>query len=318
MKKNILFFLIGLWLLSACEKDTSEIVFDVSADRVTIKAGESVNFKLTGNPDNITFFSGEMGKRYDFVGRSSATGIPKLKFDAKLENAATPQGLSVLVSNKFEGLVFTLDSLNMRQIDTESSNKNISKPDIWSDISSQATWPATQNATKTSELDLSSFAIANKPVFIAFKWSGDAGVNQSKWTINNLSIVNYLPDGTSYTIGNLTTNSITNYGYSGATFSPGWKDFKASGDISWIVGTSSLAVTGKTAASSVSSESWVISGAIDLTKVTPDWGTAIKGMSATVATTTYAYKVAGTYTATFVAYERGIQIAMKQIQVVVQ
>ncbi|MGV8096219.1 MAG: DUF5017 domain-containing protein [Mangrovibacterium sp.] len=316
--KNLIFLCLSLVLLAACDEDTLEFNFDVSADKSTINAGESVTFTFVGIPDNITFFSGEIGKRYDYAGRANASGVPKLKFNAKLENVAAAEGLSVLVSDNFEGLVFELDSLNTRQPVKEECIKNLTKPNTWVDVTNQGTWPAAQNQTTTSEIDLSSIAAIEKPVYIAFKWVGNVGLNQSKWTISDLSIVNYLPDGTSYTTGNLTTNSITNYGYTGATFSPGWKDFLASGDVNWTVSTSSLVVAGKAAASSVNTESWVISGAVDLTKVTPDWGTAVKGMSTLVPSYNYTYKTAGTYLTTFVAYNDGIEVGKKQIEIVVQ
>lgn len=59
---------LGLSVLGGCEKETSvdTPVFDVAVSESTIQAGDSVVFSLTGNPDIMTFYSGETGADYAF------------------------------------------------------------------------------------------------------------------------------------------------------------------------------------------------------------------------------------------------------------
>lgn len=65
--KYILLAIISV-LSIACKKELSvkEVDFDVVADKVTIKQGESVKFTFEGNPNNIVFYSGENLKDYAY------------------------------------------------------------------------------------------------------------------------------------------------------------------------------------------------------------------------------------------------------------
>jgi hypothetical protein len=65
----------------------------------------------------------------------------------------------------------------------------------------------------------------------------------------------------------------------------------------------SLVITGATtaAAATANSEAWTIMGPVDLTKVTPDAGVAIKSITLPQPNYTYVYGKAGNYKATFIA-----------------
>ncbi len=74
MKKLIL-LLAALCCLASCDKVLEEVSFRVEADGNTpCEAGREIVFRLGGNPDYITFYSGEAGHRYEYAGRTDPDG----------------------------------------------------------------------------------------------------------------------------------------------------------------------------------------------------------------------------------------------------
>ena len=71
MKIKYFNLLLGVLLMVSCNKqlvklDTPD--FDVKTDALTYKAGQPINFNLTGNAHVISFYSGETLKDYAFKG----------------------------------------------------------------------------------------------------------------------------------------------------------------------------------------------------------------------------------------------------------
>jgi hypothetical protein len=181
----------------------------------------------------------------------------------------------------------------------------------WTNITGRATL-STGTAVSSGKIDLSDFATAGKPVYIAFKYTGTKGSAYSKWTITNLTVTNSLADSTVYTIANLgaPTTAITNYG--GTSYSPGWVSYTVSNTYRWVVSAgTSLVITGATtdAAATADAEGWAIMGPLDLRKVTPDFGVPIKIISENMDKFpfTWQYTVPGNYTAAFVAFNVDIE-----------
>src|SRR6218665_3949393 len=262
---KIRYFIITafLWACAACNKDIAvmPVTFDVAVAKnngtktTVFSANDTARFNFVGNPDMITYFSGEAGKNYDFINRVSAAGKPQLQFKTVRANGAQPNSLSLLV--------------------------------------------------------LSDFLTQGKPIYIAFKYSAAAGSIQSKWTISALSLNNVLPDGAVYTIANLNAHTTSFANYGNVNYGPGWSVSSVPVDPSrsaikydWIyTDRTSLVITGAATAAlaAVSAEAWAITGPIDLTRVMPDKGIAIKEISATLPSYSYNYTAAGVYTAVFVA-----------------
>jgi hypothetical protein len=314
---KIRYFIIALFLLAcaACSKknEVKPITFDVASAKTNGTAStlfstkDTVQFYFTGNPDLITYFSGEVGKRYAFANRITAAGIPQLQFSTIMATGAQANSLSVLVSNDFKGVaVNTIFGVLTR--DTVTTNANIAAA-TWTDITSRATLSTgATTAVASGVIDLSDFLKQGKPVYIAFKYNATAGTIQNKWTVSGLTVNNVLPDGTTYTIANLNapTTAFTNYG--NTTYGPGWAvsydPAKNTNKYAWAyTDKTSLVITGATTAAlaTASAEAWAIMGPVDLTRVTPDAGLSIKGISATLASYSYNYLTAGTYNAVFVA-----------------
>jgi hypothetical protein len=305
MKKYLMMLLFtGSFLWMSCKK--SELLdpsssFDVSVPKITYKVGDTVTFKLSGNPDLISFFSGVNGKRYQYLNRLTAVGTPKLVFSSALANGTQPNSLMVMISNNFAGL----------GTNTAGTVANIGSA-TWTDITSRAVL-STGSTVSSGSIDLSDIAAAEKPVYIAFKYVAAAGSIQNKWTITNFAVTNVLADGTIYTIANHTATAITNYGVA-YNISPGWVSYLVSNTYPWAVSTSSLVITGATTAATAiaPAESWTFAGPIDLRRVSPDYGVGLKNSTTVLQSYPYIYTTAGTYTATFSAANdyKGKEIAV--------
>jgi len=300
-------------LLSACSKKDSvtPATFDVVSAHINGTAASSfsskdtVLFKFSGDPNQISFYSGEIGKRYNYINRITAAGDPQLQFSTVRANGTQSGSLSLLVSSDFKGVVVrTIAGVVTR--DTVSTNANIAAA-TWTDITSRATLSTgATTALPSGVIDLADFS-KGKPIYIAFKYDAVAGSIQNKWTITNLSVNNVLPDSSVYTIASLnsSTSAITNYGNS--TYGPGWAvsfdPAKNANLYGWVyTDKTSLVITGAATAvtATANAEAWAIMGPIDLTRVTPDIGVNIKSITAALATYQYNYAKAGTYNAVFV------------------
>jgi len=303
---------LAVCAFASCEKKLSlrQLDFDVTTDKPAYAAGTAVTFNFDGKPDNITFFSGEPGKRYEFIDRVSANGTPQLKFSTALNAGVQPNSLSLMVSADFAGAV------------TATSDAAAITNATWTDISNRATWATTAATVASGAIDLSDFAAAGKPVYIAFKYNAAAGSIQNKWTVTGLSLRNVLADGTSYVIDTLPTfTTVTNYGNAGNL--PGWAGKTISNIYQWTLAATNMVIAGAatTATATAPAEAWVITGPVDLRKVTPDAGTVVQTMANYSPAFSYTYAIPGTYNAVFVAgnmNRNAGKTTMKTIPVTVQ
>jgi len=295
MQKYLFFFLL-IAMACSCSKPFSNgtAEFSVSTERLNLNAGDTARFSFTGNPDIITFYSGEPGKRFAYRNRVEAQGQPVVNFSTVRANGTQPNTLQLMISSDFKGVV---------RGDTPSTKSNIAAA-VWTDITSRATLSSNGTAAIPSgNIDLSDFAAAGVPVYFAFKYVAAAGSIQPRWTITNFTIRNVLDDGTSYVIGNMNTSNspYTNYGVT--TYSPGFAAYTLQNNFNWSVSTANLMITGATTAGAATApaEAWLFIGPVNLRKVTPDIGQVIKSGSQSIADLNfyYRYNTAGNYKATF-------------------
>lgn len=294
MSKYILVTALAACSLIACNKSlsTADENFEVNVNKTELTASDTAQFNFIGNPDIITFYSGEIGKRFEYRNRGTADGTPLLRFRSIRANGSQTNSLSVMVSSNFEGVLVK---------DTPTTVNRITAAN-WTDITSRATLSTGATAAVASgNIDLSDFSAQNKPVYIAFKYQGFTGSAQNKWTLDSFTVKNVLADGTSYEIANMnvSTTAYTNYGV--AAYSPGFSAFKVTNNISWVVNAASLVITGATATAPSAAEAWVILGPLDLKKVTPDVGVQVKNVSQKADELKFSYKYpsVGSYNAVF-------------------
>lgn len=123
MMKKIFLFPVLLLLLSACnKKEVAAPGFGVTTEKnvTTFKAGDEVNFLFSGNPDYITFYSGEAGHMYEFRDRVTAT-------------ARTDVGVPVKnMTTRVTSYSYTFAAAGTYKVTFDASNTSIygSKPDV--------------------------------------------------------------------------------------------------------------------------------------------------------------------------------------------
>lgn len=272
---KILFF--SLIVLSACSKEIEldKLDFDATAEKTTLALTDTAKFNFNGNPNYITFYSGEIGRRYEFRNRISDTSSNLQLSFSTATTVATNGSLTLQISSNLSG------AINATSIAAAT----------WTDITNRAVL-ATGTATVASgTVSLADYAQQKKPVYIAFKYTAAAGAIQRRWTITGLTLNHVLPDMT-YTIANMTATS-PSLGWLGV-------DVKNTA-VNW---TTALVITGATtAATAVDTEDWIVMGPVDLSRVLPDVGTPIKTIAEGMDKfpLKYKYTAAGTYNAVFVA-----------------
>jgi hypothetical protein len=287
-------------LITSCKKTLTgkPVSFDVTADSSSYTPGSLSRFKFTGNPDIITFYSGQWGQRYAYKDRISDTsGNCVLSFSSAINAAGTSGNMSLLLSNDFNG-------------DT-SKVANAT----WTDVSNQIAWATNSTVTPSGNINLNNYKTIGKPVWIAFKYAADPGVSQRKWTVSNMLLTHQAINDTSFTLANFSvTVPVFAPGAPSLVASPGWVAVNYSRNPTsgqrWspavsATNTTSFSIAGTTNASiAIASEQWIIAGPVALSRVLRDVPTAVvKNLMTNAENITplfnYKYPAKGIYNAVF-------------------
>lgn len=314
MKLNKLFIALGVasMVFASCE---NELVQDVELDiaietndnvqfdgkTITVKQGTPIPFKVGGDPDFLTFFSGEAGKEYRYKDR--VTVEEELIASSKLKFTVTPQYgkpegiLTMYISSEFPGMAknaFEADSVLVEQ-------------HAWETLIPSADFPTAVKA-KDFEIDMSQYM--GKRVAIAIRYKGiDDTQTQSRFTFSNMKILNTM------TTGQETTLSASSFGFTPLNMlhkhnlkdQAGMTSNRAYGTVTnntsgiWNVKDWNAFFIHSSGAGTALKYSWLVSDLFVVNGCTPDAGTAIKSMHQSLSAYNYTYNTPGTYTATFVA-----------------
>lgn len=335
MKKNIFHTIIaltGLLMCVNCSRNTAELPddFTVSTTKASYKVGDTVVFKLSGHPNQIIFYSGEAGMRYENANRVTGSGTAKLVFQSSVQKGVLTNGdsLRLLVSSNLKGY----DSLNIVKA-------------TWVDITSRNTkWPTSISTSFVTSDSINLTDFNNDSINIAFRYIGKKSATspQQLWKIQGFSLVNILSDGTKTALfapaqiaGGVSASAFASTGWIEASM----KNNTLPGFNAWNVGTANISSAkavknsngipiatgypiifdpGLTTGND-DNDDWIITTKVNLKQVKPDFGTAIKNEVAISLTkfnalpNTY-YKTPGTYTATFVAYNLDIATSQKVVR----
>lgn len=182
MKIRNFIWVAGLLLLS-CQKKLGEVTtpdFDVVATELTAKAGAPVVFQFTGSANTLSFYSGEIGRDYQFrEGRTvdvAGKGLT-LNFSSGVA-AGNPAGtqenqFSLLLSTDFDGNYSDLASVQSA---------------TWTDITSRFTLATSATMVATDTVDLTEFILPGKPVYFALKYVNRPQVENGfarQWIVEN-------------------------------------------------------------------------------------------------------------------------------------
>jgi len=281
--------LVALSIIS-CKKDNIETPnFKASVEKSTYKVGDTVVFHLEGNPDFISFYSGEFGNDYAYIGgRSLDIESFSLAFQTRVRNGNQPNQFSVHLSSDFNG-----------KFDIESVRAGNFK-----DITNLVTL-STENTVyvNSGKVDLTPLVTdKTKPLYIGFRYitkpqtaaSGPNGT-QRNWDVRDLTLKTLTDVGETTAIDQL--NAGWTIVESGAVLEPGRNSINVNSGLVTLRGNATA--PGKL----VETEAWAISKAVDLNTIIlgPDKSIPIKSISETlVPLYKYVYTKPGVYKVVFV------------------
>ncbi|MDN5286519.1 MAG: hypothetical protein JWR38_2793 [Mucilaginibacter sp.] len=286
MKKNRFFiFIVTLASLAVagCNKVSIKPPndFKVTTRAVIYTTQDTVTFNLAGNPDYITFYSGELHKNYAFANIKQRTPDSNLvtfstttTTPGTSTQATTDNNVTILASTDFSG-----------SIDSPSIKKA-----TWTDISGRARFATGASTVASGNVNITDITQKGKPVYIAFKYVS-AGATATylprKEVVNSFTFRNFFPD-TTY----IQVNSFSNGGF--------YIKSILNNANQWIMTNASLTFNAP-AVGSAPDEDWAISRPFDPTIVSPDVGIAIKTKTDPLGLYSYKFTKPGTYVVTFVA-----------------
>ncbi|MFC6997267.1 DUF5017 domain-containing protein [Rufibacter roseus] len=298
MKAKYLYLLLLLGILSSCEDQEVEAPnFNVSVVDAEVQIGDSARFSFSGDPDIITFYSGENGNEYKNRERTELTGGKlELEFINQVLYGTQVNNLRLVASTDFSGTY---------------TPEEVAKA-TWVDISDRFTWSTGSGLgpiVNSGKKDITDLLVSGKPIYLAFKYVGEkpAGTSptQRTWRIHAFNVTNSFENGSTAPVATLTT--------------AGWTSVDFLNPASKWVYTSTL-VYFNPFSTLEASEEWAISKPLNPNKVSPDRGTPIKEYTLSKPTHSYAYSAPGTYTATFVAsnvHINGQKTVVKEVEVTV-
>lgn len=264
--------------LVSCEKYSTieEPEFQVTSNGSSFKVGQNVTFQFQGNPNNITFYSGEVGNKYEFSNRTSVAGKAELSFTSFRQNNK-PNTLKFLASTDFTGL---------------ADSASITKA-TWMDLTNKVTLSTGVDNTPSGVVDLTDLQALKKPVYFAFRYTDvTSATAQATWTISNFLVKNTV-NGIPYTIQNIAD--------------AGWGRYSAINKTNlWTITATSVRYAGG-AANTPDNDAWVIARPADLSFVPRDLGTTIKDINLKLTSYDYTFTTPGTYKVVFVAGNLNIE-----------
>lgn len=292
MKKLLYIFsnvLLLTIIVQSCDdlEEVEEPNFNVEVVSQSIKIGEEVEFKVENAPDFLYFYAGDFGHQYKYKDRTNAEGIVTMSFlnSQKWGVGANKVGnLTVWYSKDYSG-AGTAEAVNVAN---------------WTEISDRFNISTLYDFTlqDSGVVDISDLADGNS-IYFGFKYFCDITADRpSEWFLDDLSINMDVADAPAL----LTVATENN---------PGFKPVDVQGVVSgwnankwyWDSGKGDNGLWRmrgqvKVGGQWIVNEDWLITNAMNLTKVAPDKGEPLKTYSDKLESFTYTYTKAGTYTVT--------------------
>ncbi|WP_257668127.1 DUF5017 domain-containing protein [Parapedobacter tibetensis] len=269
-------------VLFSCEKNQlDDPALEVTADKTTITAGESVTFKFEGSPQMLSFYSGEFLKDYNYGTSSRELKNCYLSFSsATVASIKQANQLAVLVSSDFDG-IYAIANI---------------KAATWVDVTDRFALATNATVKASTEVDIMDLAVAGKPLYLAFRYITKPQTEflaANDWNITDVLVKSKFDDG---------EVTLMDYG-SGSNFSVFSYGNKQAGRS--LVNSTTIQFKGNATPETMEeyTEDWGISRAIYINPndLGNDKATALKLFrEAKKESYSYTYSEAGTYTATFI------------------
>ncbi|WP_018626552.1 DUF5017 domain-containing protein [Niabella aurantiaca] len=282
--------IVAVLLLSSCQKRYELVTMDtvaVQLEKDTYAVGDTVRFLISGNPDNMVFWSGVPGHVYEYRNRTFTEGnVLSLNFKSYSQYGQVDQtNLKVLVSNDFTGIY---DSANIRSA-------------TWNDITDRAVLSSGADQTPSGEISLDDFASANKPIAIAFRYVTSVvkpATTQNRWVLRSFDLNSTNADGDVSLLASMSTAGWTSRSFAGTSSN-------------WAISSSQLITTRNFAELD---DDWVITRQFNPNKVSPDRGVAIKNISENLSEYTAVYDRPGVFRVTFVVTNANVKSQVSAIK----
>lgn len=303
---NKLKYILGALLIPAiyaCKKDTpDEPTFNVATAKTEYSIADSVEFKIDGYADIISFYSGEAGKEYRYRNRlESNDGKLHLNISTRVLFATQANNLTLMYSTNFDNL-YTPAGIAAA---------------TWTDITDRFTLssapPLANGAiTPSADVDLSDLPVSGKPIYFAWRWVGQAsataGLGGRTWRIHAF---------------NLTNKTATSAIPIATVATAGWLAVDVKNPVNkWTIQTTlDPALFFAPASTLLESEDWAISKALFPNSVSPDLGTNIKAYTDRMRNYKHKFSAPGTYTVTFVgknALNGNVKETVREVTVTVK
>lgn len=318
--------ILTLTLLVGCEEALNEKVsFDMTVssegssirkDTVIVKKSTDVVFDFSGNPDFISFYSGENGHEYskrNLVESPVDKINSMLTFSVKTQygSAATVEGsLKVLLSTEFTGLF---------KEDKKVDSINVEKTG-WVDVTNKCGIPQ-EPGVKTDILSLPLNDYLGKRLTLAFLYNPKSNsATQPVWEIYDLKIVNS-DKTTQEIVGQIKAND---FGFTPLDMNALTDAYKTvSNNTEGVWNTSNASASPSTirihssGTGRVIHKDWLISNPIIINGRSPDTGASIKTITNRVDSYSYKYSKTGVYTATMIGRKDNFESASEIIKEVV-
>lgn len=316
--KHLLFFIILIVVFFSCSKVMSvdKPDFEVSVQSTTVKKGDSVIFKLTGNPDIITFYSGEMGNDYAYINEDRI--LPTKKINLSFQSQVRTQGGTAGYCQAEQFHILISDDLTFAS-QTQADSVNAVKNATWKNITDSFTLsPLECNSTTpyvaSREADISKLIPSGKRFNVAFRYTNESNAVKGNATIWRFSTFNM----TAVTeLSSVVVANQANAGWKPVFIGEGWTSaaFTNSGSVVTLRGL----VT-----NTAHQEMWCIANGVTITdkNLGNEFGVGIKSMQET-SLKSYGHKFtkAGKYIVTFVALNANAdnrEETVRQIEITVE
>jgi hypothetical protein len=317
--KIFIFSTIILPFLTGCDDGLKEKVkFDVTVesegssmikDTLVVKKSTPVQFNFYGNPNFITFYSGESGHIYQYRERTLLSKdeiTSELRFSSFAQYGTIPGTLKVYLSSTFGEMSLDRDK-------KADSTKIVTHN--WIDISDQCNLPTTSSTTlRDAAIPLDDYLGQN--LIIAFLYQPlNNTAAQPTWEIQSLRIVN-----TSKTDGSESTLAAGSMGLTPFDMYAAGTAAYQSGTTSGIWNLSNIAATPprvRMQSSSIGADinkDWLITKPIVINACTPDMGVGIKTIINRLDNYVYQYNKAGIYTVTMIGRNNNFESSSEIIR----
>ncbi len=273
--RKLIYTLAAAVLLLACAKEKVPVPdFQVQTTSQTFKAGEPVKFAITGNPDNLVFYSGEPGHNYEFRNRSSAANDLQIDFKTWVRYGVIRDNLQLMVSNNFDG-----------KAETASVNAA-----TWTDITDRAVFSTGTDQTPSGTLSLKEFTRPEADsafIYVAFRYTDyKKPQGQNQWIVRTFNANNVSADGVVTPVATMASG--------------GWMkvDFKNPGFV-WSVTSTQLLMQHPGSANDDDNEDWVITKGLNPWYIKRDVGIVLKNVSTAIREHSHTFEKPGTYKVVF-------------------